>query len=72
MTSHLVLPFVKDLVLNGLTQWKSDDGTVLITPWENLVEMDLSHNSIREIDDSVVSEICKKKKKYLQNCKSAM
>ena len=62
MTSHLFLPFVKDLVLNGLTQWKSDDGTVLITPWENLVEMDLSHNSIREIDDSVVSEICEKKK----------
>ncbi|XP_078339844.1 nischarin-like [Crassostrea virginica] len=44
---------IRDLVLNGLTQWKSDDGTVLITPWENLVEMDLSHNSIREIDDSV-------------------
>lgn len=54
-TDALFSPSIQDLVLNGLTQWKSEDGTVLVTQWENLVEADFSRNSIREIDDSVVS-----------------
>lgn len=54
-TDALFSPLIQDLVLNGLTQWKSEDGTVLVTQWENLVEADFSRNSIREIDDSVVS-----------------
>ncbi|XP_062605859.1 nischarin-like isoform X2 [Saccostrea cucullata] len=44
---------IRDLVLNGLRQWKAEDGTVLVTHWDNLVEADFSRNSLSEIDDSV-------------------
>ncbi|KAK3103398.1 hypothetical protein FSP39_018938 [Pinctada imbricata] len=42
-----------EILLHDIPQWKAENGTLLVSYWENLVEVDLSHNTIREIDDSV-------------------
>ncbi|XP_053377784.1 nischarin-like isoform X2 [Mercenaria mercenaria] len=44
---------IKEVLLQDLPQWKADDGTLLVSYWDNITHVDFSHNSITEIDDAM-------------------
>jgi len=43
-------------LLQDLPHWKAEDGTLLVTYWSGITQLDFSHNTITEIDDSVVRQ----------------
>lgn len=51
----MCLFLLQDILLQDIPHWKAEDGTMVISYWENLIEVDFSHNSILHIDDSMVS-----------------
>ncbi|VDI05515.1 Hypothetical predicted protein [Mytilus galloprovincialis] len=50
---HYSLNSIRDIMLQDIPHWKAEDGTMVVSHWENLIEVDFSHNSILHIDDSV-------------------
>ena len=45
---------LQEVVLQDVCRWKGEDGTQLVGGWDHVTHLDLSHNFIKEIDDSVV------------------
>ncbi|KAL5014555.1 hypothetical protein ScPMuIL_008825 [Solemya velum] len=53
MTIYNSLDAIKDMLLQEIPRWRSEDGALLVSNWDHLRQADFSRNSITSIDDSV-------------------
>ncbi|KAL3852935.1 hypothetical protein ACJMK2_016540 [Sinanodonta woodiana] len=50
---HYTIGAIRDIVLQDVPSWREEDGTLIVSYWEQIIRADFSNNSIRAIDDSV-------------------
>ncbi|ESO83609.1 hypothetical protein LOTGIDRAFT_222459 [Lottia gigantea] len=53
LSVHNTLTDIREILLPDARHWKAEDGTLVVSYWDSLEQVDISHNSISFIDESI-------------------